>query len=115
MSEQPNGPRPEEAAVTTRPPAHRRLGEQGLPAAVPTFDDHLRLDEETSSRLSSSRMARSQQWATWSMAEGTGKLPIGHWRKAHAPALDDGQIVRTVLEQGLVDCLMTPAKNEACA
>ena len=41
MSEQPNGSHPEEGSATTRPRAHRRLGDQGLPAAVPTLDQVL--------------------------------------------------------------------------
>ena len=80
-----------------------------------TFDKHIRLDGQASHRLSSSRMRRSRQQETRSMAEGIGKLPLRHWRKARIRALDDGQTFQEVFERVLVDCLRTPVKRGACA
>ena len=79
------------------------------------FDEHIRLDGQASSRLSSSRMRRSQQQETPSMAEGIGKLPTRHWRNARTRALDDGADFQEVFERALVDCLRTPVKREAHA
>ena len=79
------------------------------------FDEHIRLDRQASRSLSSSRMRRSQQQETPSMAEGIGKLPLRHWRKARIRALDDGRTFQEVFERVLVDCLRTLVKREACA
>ena len=49
------------------------------------------------------------------MAEGTGKLPLRHWRTARIRALDDGRTFQEVFERVLVDCLRTPVKREARA